>query len=99
MCVHIGGTIANSLAVMTDALHLLTDLVGIVLSLGAMWLAQRPGPLRLPFGLYRAGRPHMHTTGPHNDTHYRRGVTKLVMLDHAAMQSVMVILCNTICFI
>uniref|UniRef100_A0A8C4WZI1 Solute carrier family 30 member 4 n=1 Tax=Eptatretus burgeri TaxID=7764 RepID=A0A8C4WZI1_EPTBU len=50
----VGGTIANSLAVMTDALHLLTDLVGIVLSLGAMWLAQRPGPLRLPFGLYRA---------------------------------------------
>jgi len=37
----IGGYIANSLAVMTDAAHLMTDVAALLLSLFAMWLSAR----------------------------------------------------------
>ncbi|KAL4613313.1 zinc transporter 4-like [Arapaima gigas] len=49
----IGGYIANSLAIMTDALHMLTDLVGIILSLLALWLSSKPPTKRFTFGLHR----------------------------------------------
>lgn len=49
----VGGYVANSLAIMTDALHMLTDLVGIVVSLLALWLSAKPPTNRFTFGLQR----------------------------------------------
>lgn len=49
----VGGYVANSLAIMTDALHMLTDLVGIVVSLLALWLSAKPPTNRFTFGLHR----------------------------------------------
>ncbi|XP_039536215.1 zinc transporter 4 [Pimephales promelas] len=49
----IGGYVANSLAIMTDALHMLTDLIGIVVSLLALWLSAKPPTHRFTFGLHR----------------------------------------------
>ncbi|CDQ89166.1 unnamed protein product [Oncorhynchus mykiss] len=49
----IGGYVANSLAIMTDALHMLTDLIGIVVSLLALWLSAKPPTNRFTFGLHR----------------------------------------------
>ncbi|TRZ01972.1 hypothetical protein DNTS_024150 [Danionella cerebrum] len=49
----VGGYMANSLAIMTDALHMLTDLIGIVVSLLALWLSAKPPTNRFTFGLHR----------------------------------------------
>ncbi|XP_016343855.1 putative proton-coupled zinc antiporter SLC30A4 [Sinocyclocheilus anshuiensis] len=49
----IGGYVANSLAIMTDALHMLTDLIGIMVSLLALWLSAKPPSYRFTFGLHR----------------------------------------------
>ncbi|XDV28423.1 hypothetical protein PO909_031741 [Leuciscus waleckii] len=49
----IGGYVANSLAIMTDALHMLTDLIGIIVSLLALWLSAKPPTHRFTFGLHR----------------------------------------------
>ena len=38
----VGGVLSNSLAVATDAAHLLTDLASFMVSLFALWLAGRP---------------------------------------------------------
>lgn len=54
LCVS-GGYVANSLAIMTDALHMLTDLIGIVVSLLALWLSAKPPTYRFTFGLHRLG--------------------------------------------
>jgi len=50
----IGGYIAGSLAIMTDAAHLLTDVAALLLSLVAMHLAKRGPTSRMSFGYYRA---------------------------------------------
>jgi cobalt-zinc-cadmium efflux system protein len=50
----IGGIAANSLAVLADAGHVLTDVTGIGLSLAAMWIAGRPATDGRTFGYYRA---------------------------------------------
>ncbi|KAG5270631.1 hypothetical protein AALO_G00194830 [Alosa alosa] len=49
----VGGYVANSLAIMTDALHMLTDLIGIIVSLLALWLSAKPPSDRFTFGLHR----------------------------------------------
>ncbi|XP_029430248.1 zinc transporter 4 isoform X2 [Rhinatrema bivittatum] len=49
----VGGYIANSLAIMTDALHILTDLSGIILTLLALWLAAKSPTKRFTFGFHR----------------------------------------------
>ncbi|XP_049418700.1 zinc transporter 4 [Epinephelus fuscoguttatus] len=49
----IGGYISNSLAIMTDAVHMLTDVVGILFSLLALWLSTKPPTRRFTFGLHR----------------------------------------------
>ncbi|NXU62020.1 ZNT4 protein, partial [Horornis vulcanius] len=49
----IGGYIANSLAIMTDALHMLTDLSGIILTLLALWLSAKSPTKRFTFGFHR----------------------------------------------
>ncbi|XP_059972223.1 proton-coupled zinc antiporter SLC30A8 [Mesoplodon densirostris] len=50
----IGGYIAGSLAVITDAAHLLTDLTSFLLSLFSLWLSSKPPSKRLTFGWHRA---------------------------------------------
>lgn len=50
----IGGLWSNSLAIATDAAHLMADLAAFMISLFALWVAQRPSTRRLSFGYHRA---------------------------------------------
>lgn len=49
----IGAAVANSLALLADAGHVLTDVVGIALALVAIWFAQRPASPARTFGYLR----------------------------------------------
>jgi zinc transporter 2 len=51
----VGGYLAGSLAIMTDAAHLLSDFVGFLVSLFSIWLGSRTPTRRFSFGYYRAG--------------------------------------------
>ena len=48
-----GGLMAQSLALLADAGHMVTDAVAIGLALAAMWIAGRPASVTRTFGLYR----------------------------------------------
>lgn len=48
----IGGFLSNSLAIATDAAHLLTDLVSFMISLFSLWMAARPASRKMSFGWY-----------------------------------------------
>jgi len=50
----VGGIMAGSLAVATDAAHLLTDFAGFMISLFALYMSSRPATKSLPFGYHRA---------------------------------------------
>ncbi len=50
----IGGLVSNSLALLSDAGHMLTDALALGLSLLAMNLARRPANLKKTFGYHRA---------------------------------------------
>lgn len=50
----VGGLLAHSLAVVSDAAHLLTDFASFMISLVALYLAARPATKRLSFGWHRA---------------------------------------------
>ncbi|XP_054156572.1 proton-coupled zinc antiporter SLC30A2-like [Oppia nitens] len=50
----IGGLLANSLAIATDAAHLLTDFASFMISLFSLWVATRPASSRMSFGWHRA---------------------------------------------
>ena len=52
----LGGVLANSLAIATDAAHLLTDFASFMISLFAIYLASRPATKTMSFGWHRAGR-------------------------------------------
>lgn len=45
---------ANSLAIATDAAHLLTDLASFLISLFSLWLSSRPASKKYNFGWHRA---------------------------------------------
>lgn len=49
----IGGLLTNSLALIADAGHMLSDVAALALSLFAMWIAQRPPTPQRSFGYYR----------------------------------------------
>lgn len=49
----VGGIMADSLALLADAGHMLTDVVGIGLALGAIWFAARPATEVRTFGYLR----------------------------------------------
>lgn len=49
----IGGLLSNSLALLADAGHMLTDIIGVGLSLVALTIAKRPAKARWTFGYYR----------------------------------------------
>jgi cobalt-zinc-cadmium efflux system protein len=51
----VGGVFANSLALLSDAGHLFTDLVALALSLVAVRQVQRPSNRRMTFGYHRVG--------------------------------------------
>lgn len=50
-----GGYLAHSLAVMTDAAHLLTDFASMLISLFSLWMSSRPATKTMNFGWQRAG--------------------------------------------
>ncbi len=50
----VGGWLTNSLALLADAGHMLSDAGAIGLSLFALWIAQRPASPRRTYGYYRA---------------------------------------------
>ncbi len=49
----VGGWLANSLALIADAGHMLTDVGALSLTLGAIWFASRPATAKKTFGYYR----------------------------------------------
>ena len=51
----VGGLLANSLALLSDAGHLFTDLVALGLTLFAVSQVQRPSDRRMTFGYHRVG--------------------------------------------
>ena len=50
----VGGVLTGSLAVLADAVHMLSDNVSLALALFAAWLAGRPATLRRTYGYERA---------------------------------------------
>ena len=46
---------ANSLAIATDAAHMLTDFAGFMISIFSIYVASRPPTSRMSFGWHRAG--------------------------------------------
>jgi cobalt-zinc-cadmium efflux system protein len=49
----VGGLVANSLALLADAAHMLTDVAAIALSLFALWFSQRPATAEKTYGYKR----------------------------------------------
>src|SRR5687767_7852225 len=49
----VGGLMSNSLALLADAGHMLSDVGALALSLFALWMAQKPATPRRTFGYLR----------------------------------------------
>lgn len=49
----IGGYLANSLALIADAFHMLTDFVALLLTAAAFWFASKPATPEKTYGYYR----------------------------------------------
>jgi cobalt-zinc-cadmium efflux system protein len=49
----VGGYLTNSLALIADAGHMLTDVAALTLTLTAIWFATRPATAKKTFGYYR----------------------------------------------
>ncbi len=50
----VGGLFTNSLALLADAGHMLSDVAALALSLFAMWMAEKPATAKRTYGYYRA---------------------------------------------
>lgn len=50
----VGGLLANSIAILTDAAHLLSDLTGFAISVVSLYISQRPATSKMSFGYHRA---------------------------------------------
>jgi cobalt-zinc-cadmium efflux system protein len=50
----IGGVVTNSLALLSDAAHMFTDVIALSLGLFAVWIAGRPATESKTYGYYRA---------------------------------------------
>jgi len=50
----IGGVLTNSLALLADAGHMLSDVAALGLALFAFWIAERPPSAKQTYGFYRA---------------------------------------------
>jgi cobalt-zinc-cadmium efflux system protein len=49
----VGGILTNSLALLADAAHMLTDVFGLGLALFATWIGQKPATPEKTYGYYR----------------------------------------------
>lgn len=49
----VGGWLTNSLALLADAGHMLTDVAALTLTLAAIWFASRPATSKKTYGYYR----------------------------------------------
>ena len=49
----VGGWLSNSLALLADAGHMLTDVAALALTMAAIWFGTRPATARKTFGFYR----------------------------------------------
>ncbi|HEX2949926.1 MAG TPA: cation diffusion facilitator family transporter, partial [Armatimonadota bacterium] len=49
----VGGLLTNSLALLSDAAHMLTDVGALVLALVAIWFGMRPATPQKTYGYYR----------------------------------------------
>lgn len=58
----VGGLLAGSLAIMTDAAHMLSDFAAFLISLFAIWVAHWLPDKKRTFGYYRAGELCIKTT-------------------------------------
>lgn len=54
MLLFVGGYLSSSLAIATDAAHLLTDFASFMVSLFSLWVGSRPATKRMSFGWHRA---------------------------------------------
>ena len=74
----IGGLLSNSLALLSDAGHMLTDALALGLSFFAMKFATMPATERKTFGFYRLGDPgsarERHRPAPHVPLHHVPGL-------------------------
>ncbi|MGB2695345.1 MAG: cation diffusion facilitator family transporter [Dehalococcoidia bacterium] len=50
----VGGVLTNSLALLADAGHMVSDALALLLALSAVWMANRPASARRTFGFQRA---------------------------------------------
>ena len=50
----VGGYLANSLAILSDAAHLLSDISGFTISIFALYMSKRPSSQIMSFGYHRA---------------------------------------------
>jgi len=50
----IGGALAHSMAIMTDAAHLLSDFSGFLISIFSIWIGTRPASRYMSYGYHRA---------------------------------------------
>ena len=50
----VGGLLSGSLAILTDAAHLLSDFSGFMISLVSIWIGQKPATQVYTFGMHRA---------------------------------------------
>src|SRR5215470_5828215 len=49
----VGGYLTNSLALLSDAGHMLTDVAALVLAMLALWFSGRPATTKKTYGYYR----------------------------------------------
>lgn len=49
----VGALLTGSLALLADASHMLTDILGVAMALGAIWLGRRPATAAKTYGFYR----------------------------------------------
>ena len=50
-----GGSLSHSLAIMTDAAHMLSDFASFLISLFAIWISNRSPTKMMSYGWHRAG--------------------------------------------
>ena len=50
----VGGLISNSLAILTDAAHMASDIAGFIISMTSIWIAQKNPTSQLTYGYHRA---------------------------------------------
>ena len=50
----VGGLLAGSMAIMTDAAHLLSDFSGFAISIFSIWIGTKPASSNMSFGYHRA---------------------------------------------